>query len=308
MVVCGADGLSDPARRAGVRVLGPESFGIAVPGIGLNASRAHLPPPAGRIGLVSQSASLCRTVLDWAQPNGVGFSHIVGIGAPRGYRLRPGAGLAVARSRHRRDPARHQAVAGPARLPLRRPRRVAAASGGGASPGRCARRPQRRLGTRLRGGAAPGRRAVRRQPRGPAGGSRNPRPRPAGPQRGAEHRHQRDRRRTDGGGRGAARRAATGGRHRPRGAGRFYAFGRAGRQPLPRHPASAASWWCTRRPARTIARRPRRSRRLATQRGCRSWSAPWARPPVPPAGAAWPKPAWRCSPRPNRPCVASCIW
>ena len=66
--------------RGGVRVLGPGSFGIAVPAIGLNASRAHLPPPAGRIGLVSQSASLCRTVLDWAQPNGVGFSHIVGIG------------------------------------------------------------------------------------------------------------------------------------------------------------------------------------------------------------------------------------
>jgi acetyltransferase len=80
VVVCGADGLSDPAYRAGVRVLGPESFGIAVPGIGLNASRAHLAPPAGRIGLVSQSASLCRTVLDWAQPNGIGFSHIVGIG------------------------------------------------------------------------------------------------------------------------------------------------------------------------------------------------------------------------------------
>ena len=55
---------------------------------------------------------------------------------PRRYRLRPGAGLAVARSRHRRDPARYQAVAGPARLPLRRPRRVAAAPGGGASAGR----------------------------------------------------------------------------------------------------------------------------------------------------------------------------
>jgi acetyltransferase len=80
VVVCHADGLSDPAFRGGVRVLGPGSFGIAVPSIGLNASRAHLVPPAGRIGLVSQSASLCRTVLDWAQPNGVGFSHIVGIG------------------------------------------------------------------------------------------------------------------------------------------------------------------------------------------------------------------------------------
>ncbi len=80
IVIAAADRLADTARQTGVRVLGPGSFGIAVPGIGLNASRAHLPPPAGRIGLVSQSAALCRAVLDWAQPNGVGFSHIVGIG------------------------------------------------------------------------------------------------------------------------------------------------------------------------------------------------------------------------------------
>ncbi len=73
-------GLAEAARASGVRVLGPASFGIAVPGIGLNASRAHLAPPAGRLGLISQSAALCRAVLDWAQPNGVGFSHIVGIG------------------------------------------------------------------------------------------------------------------------------------------------------------------------------------------------------------------------------------
>ncbi len=80
VVVCDADGLSDPGFRGGVRVLGPGSFGVAVPGIGLNASLGHLEPPAGRLGLVSQSASLCRTVLDWARPNGVGFSHIVGMG------------------------------------------------------------------------------------------------------------------------------------------------------------------------------------------------------------------------------------
>jgi acetyltransferase len=80
VVLCYAADLDDPSWREGVRVLGPESFGIAVPEIGLNASRAHLPVPAGRIGLVSQSASLCRSVLDWAQPNGVGFSHLVGIG------------------------------------------------------------------------------------------------------------------------------------------------------------------------------------------------------------------------------------
>ena len=80
VVIGAADGLADAARQTGVRVLGPGSFGIAVPGIGLNASRAHLPPPSGRIGVVSQSAALCRAVLDWAQPNGFGFSHIVGIG------------------------------------------------------------------------------------------------------------------------------------------------------------------------------------------------------------------------------------
>ncbi|HVC61975.1 MAG TPA: GNAT family N-acetyltransferase [Acetobacteraceae bacterium] len=75
-----ADGLGAAAQRTGVRVLGPNSFGVAVPGIGLNATRAHIPPPPGRLALVSQSAALCRAVIDWAGPNGVGFSHIVGIG------------------------------------------------------------------------------------------------------------------------------------------------------------------------------------------------------------------------------------
>lgn len=76
-----AEGVAEAARRTGVRVLGPHSFGIAVPGIGLNATRAHLPPPPGRLALVSQSAALCRAVIDWAGPNGIGFSHIVGVGA-----------------------------------------------------------------------------------------------------------------------------------------------------------------------------------------------------------------------------------
>ena len=80
VVLCPADALTELSRQSGVRMLGPDSFGIAVPAVGLNATRAHLPPPAGRIALVSQSSALCRMVLDWAQPNGIGFSHIVGIG------------------------------------------------------------------------------------------------------------------------------------------------------------------------------------------------------------------------------------
>jgi acetyltransferase len=74
------DDLAALARAAGVRVLGPGSFGIAVPGLGLNATRAHVAPKPGRLALVSQSGALCRAVLDWAEPNGIGFSHIAGIG------------------------------------------------------------------------------------------------------------------------------------------------------------------------------------------------------------------------------------
>ena len=76
----GPEGLAGLARRTGVRVLGPGSFGLIVPALGLNASRAHLTPAKGRLALISQSTALCRAVLDWAGPNGVGFSHVVGIG------------------------------------------------------------------------------------------------------------------------------------------------------------------------------------------------------------------------------------
>ena len=68
------------ARQARVRVLGPNAFGVAAPRLGLNASLSHMPVPAGHIALVTQSASLARAVVDWAGPNGVGFSHVVGIG------------------------------------------------------------------------------------------------------------------------------------------------------------------------------------------------------------------------------------
>jgi acetyltransferase len=76
-----ADDLAAHAQRTGVRVLGGHSFGLAVAGLNLNATRSHIPPPAGRLALISQSSALSRAVIDWAGPNGVGFSHIVGLGA-----------------------------------------------------------------------------------------------------------------------------------------------------------------------------------------------------------------------------------
>ena len=74
-------GTLNPERWPGLRMLGPGSFGIIVPKLGLNASSGHLQPRLGKLALVSQSAALCRAVLDWAEPNGVGFSHVVGTGA-----------------------------------------------------------------------------------------------------------------------------------------------------------------------------------------------------------------------------------
>ena len=88
------------AAASGVRVMGPSSFGLAVPRLGLNASLSHMAVPAGNIALVTQSASLARAVVDWAGPNGVGFSHVVGIGANLGSGTgagsggNPGSGLA----------------------------------------------------------------------------------------------------------------------------------------------------------------------------------------------------------------------
>ncbi len=68
------------AARHGLRALGQGSFGIAVPGIGLNATLSHLKPRQGRLALVTQSSAIARTVLDWAEAESVGFSHIIGIG------------------------------------------------------------------------------------------------------------------------------------------------------------------------------------------------------------------------------------
>jgi acyl-CoA synthetase (NDP forming)/GNAT superfamily N-acetyltransferase len=73
-------GLAAMAADSGVRMLGPSSFGLAVPRLGLNASLSHMPLPPGRVALLTQSASLARAVVDWAGPNGVGFSHVIGVG------------------------------------------------------------------------------------------------------------------------------------------------------------------------------------------------------------------------------------
>lgn len=62
------------------RILGPNCLGLLVPGIGLNASFAHVPANPGGLAFVSQSGALCTAMLDWAQSRHVGFSHVISLG------------------------------------------------------------------------------------------------------------------------------------------------------------------------------------------------------------------------------------
>jgi acetyltransferase len=70
----------DAARDQTFRVIGPNCLGLFVPGIGLNASFAHIAPADGKLALLSQSGAVTSAVLDWSAGRNIGFSHIVSMG------------------------------------------------------------------------------------------------------------------------------------------------------------------------------------------------------------------------------------
>jgi len=72
--------LEDAAARHRLRLVGPNCLGLLVPGIGLNASFAHRMPTAGSLAFVAQSGGIVTSVIDWAAPRGIGFSHLVSLG------------------------------------------------------------------------------------------------------------------------------------------------------------------------------------------------------------------------------------
>lgn len=63
-----------------LRILGPGSFGLLVPKLGLNASVANTAALPGKIAFVSQSAAMASGVLDWARSRHVGFSRFFSLG------------------------------------------------------------------------------------------------------------------------------------------------------------------------------------------------------------------------------------
>jgi acetyltransferase len=71
----------DEARRASMRIVGPNCLGVMSPVTGLNATFAAGMARPGNVAFVSQSGALCTAVLDWSLSENVGFSRFVSIGS-----------------------------------------------------------------------------------------------------------------------------------------------------------------------------------------------------------------------------------
>ncbi|MBV9379124.1 MAG: GNAT family N-acetyltransferase, partial [Streptosporangiaceae bacterium] len=67
-------------RRHGMRLVGPNCFGVAVPGIGLDATFASRHPRPGVAGLVMQSGGLGFAMVDQLSRLGIGISSFASVG------------------------------------------------------------------------------------------------------------------------------------------------------------------------------------------------------------------------------------
>lgn len=71
----------DAARPSGMRIVGPNCFGIMSPSLGLNATFARAPAQAGTLGFASQSGALGSAILDWSLDQDFGFSRFISVGS-----------------------------------------------------------------------------------------------------------------------------------------------------------------------------------------------------------------------------------
>ncbi len=69
------------ARKARIRLIGPNCLGVMSPLTGLNATFATTIARPGKVGFISQSGALCTAVLDWSLQNNVGFSAFLSLGS-----------------------------------------------------------------------------------------------------------------------------------------------------------------------------------------------------------------------------------
>ncbi|MFY9927144.1 MAG: GNAT family N-acetyltransferase [Streptosporangiaceae bacterium] len=76
----GHAGLLATCRQHGMRLVGPNCFGVAVPGLGLNATFAAACPQPGVAGLVVQSGGLGFAMMDQLSRLGLGISSFASVG------------------------------------------------------------------------------------------------------------------------------------------------------------------------------------------------------------------------------------
>jgi acetyl coenzyme A synthetase (ADP forming)-like protein len=72
--------LVETARRAGVRLLGPNCLGLLATPAHLNASFAGTMPAPGTIAFMSQSGALGTAILDWAAGEDIGLAYFASLG------------------------------------------------------------------------------------------------------------------------------------------------------------------------------------------------------------------------------------
>ncbi len=70
----------DAAQPNLLRIIGPDTIGLMIPPLNLNASFAHMAPKVGNIALLSQSGAIAGSLVDWAAEHDVGFSCVVSLG------------------------------------------------------------------------------------------------------------------------------------------------------------------------------------------------------------------------------------
>jgi acetyltransferase len=74
------DEIINIAKTAGVRIIGPHSWGIFNPMANLNAGFARQSVFPGELAVISQSSAICSTILDLSLCRKIGLSFLIGLG------------------------------------------------------------------------------------------------------------------------------------------------------------------------------------------------------------------------------------
>ncbi|POG21343.1 protein acetyltransferase [Aeromonas bestiarum] len=72
--------LQQLSHQYDIRLLGPNSMGMLLPGQGINASFSPIAAKPGQVAFLSQSAAVSTTILDWAKQHELGFSAFISLG------------------------------------------------------------------------------------------------------------------------------------------------------------------------------------------------------------------------------------